>query len=126
MTLCKESEFISLSDDRVTGVLSRDKALEIIKNKKLTRVKLGSFNSAGILYFTLSLPYEWAWNTEMIRRELNSFGIALIRDELQFYTATIGPYPLFILKQGFDKAICVSPTLFEEEEWFSFTPKNSS
>jgi len=113
MSLC-ESAFIQMSDDHVTAILTREKALEIIKANGLEKVELTSFYNAGTLHFTLSLKHGWAWDTEMIRRELSRFNIPLIRDELEFYASTVDSYPLFVLKKGFDKAICVSPAEFQE------------
>ena len=113
MSLCLES-FIRISEDRVTAILTREKALEIIKANGLEKVELTSFYNAGTLHFTLSLKHGWAWDTEMIRRELSRFNIPLIRDELEFYASTVDSYPLFVLKKDWDKAVCVAPTEFKE------------
>lgn len=113
MNLCLES-FIRISSDRVTAILTREKALEIIKANGLEKVELWSYGE-GALFFGLSPNHTWAWATQMIRRELSRFKIPLIRDELEFYASTVDSYPLFVLKKDWDKAVCVSPTEFKEE-----------
>jgi hypothetical protein len=115
MPLCLEA-FIRISDDKATGILTRDKALEIIKANTLEKVELTSFNYAGDVCFTLSLKHTWAWHTDLIRRELSRFHIPLVREDLEFYASTVDSYPLFVLKKGWDKAVCVSPTEFREAE----------
>ena len=108
-----ESAFIRMSDDHVTGILTREKALEVIEERGLEKVKLESFRS-GTLYFTLGLHYSWAWEESKIRRELSRFKIPLVREELEFYASTVDSYPLFVLKEGWDKAVCVAPIKFRE------------
>ena len=106
--------FIWMAEDQITGLLTREKALEIIRATSLEKVELGSFRSGETLYFTLGLKYMWAWDSNMIDRELKKFDIPTIRDELEFYGSTVDSFPLFVLKKGWDKAVCVSPTEFEE------------
>lgn len=121
----KSTMFIRLADDRFTGVLTRENALKIIEEKNLEKVQLGSFRSDGVMYFTLEFGHLclWAWSVDLIRRELKeldyplkkmgAWTLPLILKDLEFYASTVDSYPLFVLKKGFDKAICVSPTNFE-------------
>jgi hypothetical protein len=112
------SDFLFKSEDGYTAILTREQALKIIKAMGLEKVELTCIRY-GTLYFALSHMHEWCWDTTLIERELNKFSIPLIRKELEFYVSTVDSYPLFILKEGWDKAVCVAPhefTMDEEEE----------
>ena len=112
--LLSEDVFLSIAKDRTAGVLPREKALGFIKERGLLKVTLGSFYHEDKLYLTLGHQNSWAWDTTLISRELNPYNICLNLKKLEFYAVVAKSFPLFILKEGWGRAVVVCPTEFEE------------
>ena len=109
------NNFLDLSADRCVAILTREKALEIIKEKGLEKAELWGLRMGGELCYSLGVNYSWSWPYKKIQKGLRRIGVAFIKDELEFYATDIDPFPLFVLKNGVDKAVCVSPAVFPTE-----------
>lgn len=117
MSLSK-SDFLYYSEDHSIAILHRDKAREIIKAKNLEKLdNLWSIRRGpGDLHLTINPLYPWSWSMKQIGNELKKFNIPFVREELEFFGSDVDSYPLFVLKEGFDKAIIIAPTEWKEED----------
>lgn len=106
--------FLSISKEREAAIVFREEALQFIKENGLMKVTLGSFYSGTRLYLTLGHQHDWAWDTTLIRSEFNQYNICFELEKLQFYAAPNESFPLFVLKEGWGRAVIVCPTTFKQ------------
>lgn len=100
--------FEKVLENGAVAILKRETALELIREKHLEKLELMAFHWDGLVV-GLGLDFEWAWDVELIQKFLNENGVRLVREELEFYGLESKPFPIFILKDGWNKALCVAP-----------------
>ncbi len=106
--------FLRMNETHTAGVVPRDEALQVIKDRGLVKVTLGSFREGSTLYFMLDHLKPWAWDTELMSRELHPYNICLSREDLEFHAILTKSFPLLILKRGWGNAVVVAPTEFKK------------